>query len=77
MIEVLRELSMSDKPWAAKRAEMAVALSEQFDGGGLDEFEFEMLMLNLIEDSKLDNEADDLDTKALLITAIHQVSGHI
>ena len=77
VIEVLRELSKCDKPWEAKRAELAVALAEQFEGGGLDAFEYEMLMLNLIEDSKLDSEADDLETKSLLITAVHQVSGHI
>jgi hypothetical protein len=77
MIEVLRELSNSEKPWAAERAKMAVALTEQFQGGGLDEWEYEINMLKLIEDSKLDAEADDLETKSLLITAVHQVSGHI
>jgi hypothetical protein len=56
---------------------MAVALTEQFAGGGLDEWEYEILMLRQIEDSELDNEADDLETKSLLISAVHQVSGHI
>ena len=77
MIEVLEELALSDKPWAAKRAKMAVALTEQFAGGGLDEWEYEILMLRQIEDSELDKEADDLETKSLLISAVHQVSGHI
>jgi hypothetical protein len=75
MREVLTELTTCGKPWAEKRADMALQITEQFDGGGLDEWEYQDMMLRLIEDSKLDNEADDLDTKALLITAVHQVSG--
>lgn len=77
MIEVLEELCNSDRQWAASRAKMAVALTEQFAGGGLDEWEYETLMLRLIDDKDLDREADDLETKSLLITAVHQVSGHI
>ena len=75
MKEVLVELSHSDKPWASNRAAMALKMSGQFEGGGLDEWEYQDMMLRLIDDNALDKEADDLDTKALLITAIHQVSG--
>jgi len=75
--EVLEELAESDKPWARNRAKMALQITEQFDGGGLDEWEYKDMMLRLIEDSKLDREADDLETKALLISAVHQVSGII
>jgi hypothetical protein len=77
MREVLEALALSDRPWAAKRAKMALAITEQFDGGGLEEFEYEILMLRQIEDAELDKEADDLETKSLLISAVHQVSGHI
>lgn len=74
MREVLEELAHSDKEWASSRAKMALDVTDQFAGGGLDEWEYQEMMLRLIEDSKLDREADDLETKSLLITAVHQVS---
>jgi len=78
MREVLEALAMiTDKPWASTRAKMALDISDQFDGGGLDEWEYQEIMLRLIDDSKLDKEADDLETKSLLISAVHQVSGYI
>jgi hypothetical protein len=77
MREVLEGLAESDKPWASKRAKEALLIAEQYDGGGLDEWEYQEIMLRIIEDSKLDREADDLETKSLLISAVHQVSGHI
>lgn len=78
MREVLEALSMiTDKPWASTRATQALEIAEQFDGGGLDEWEYQEIMLRLIDDSKLDKEADDLETKSLLISAVHQVSGYI
>ena len=75
MREVLEGLAESDKSWASTRAKSALEIAEQYDGGGLDEWEYQEMMLRLIEDSKLDREADDLETKSLLITAVHQVSG--
>ena len=77
MREVLEALALGDKPWASSRAKMALDMTDQFAGGGLDEWEYQEMMLRLIEDSKLDKEADDLETKSLLISAVHQVSGHI
>jgi len=75
MREVLEGLALSDRAWARNRAKSALEIAEQYDGGGLDEWEYQEMMLRLIEDSKLDREADDLETKSLLITAVHQVSG--
>lgn len=77
MREVLEQLALSDRTWASTRAKQALEITEQFDGGGLDEWEYQEIMLRLIEDSKLDREADDLETKSLLISAVHQVSGFI
>ena len=75
MREVLEGLALNDRAWARNRAKSALEIAEQYDGGGLDEWEYQEMMLRLIEDSKLDREADDLETKSLLITAVHQVSG--
>ena len=77
MREVLEGLVESDKIWASSRAKQALEITEQFDGGGLDEWEYTEMMLRIIDDSKLDKEADDLETKSLLISAVHQVSGYI
>ena len=77
MREVLEGLALSDKAWASKRAKEALAITEQYDGSGLDEWEYQEIMLRIIDDSKLDREADDLETKSLLISAVHQVSGFI
>jgi hypothetical protein len=35
------------------------------------------MMEKLVESNKLDREADDLDTKALLVTAVYTVAGII
>lgn len=58
----------SDAPkWARSRAEIACALCEQQQGGGLDEWEFAELMQRLTG-PELDREADDLELKARLIS---------
>lgn len=67
---MLRELASDDRSWVAKRAEMAVMIAEQYEGGGLDSEEYMELMQDLIRSDKLDEEADDLETKAVLVTAV-------
>lgn len=69
-LDVLKELAQDDRSWVAKRAEMAVIITEQFEGGGLDESEYQELMEDLVRSDKLDSEADDLETKAVLVTAV-------
>ena len=74
MIEQLEMLAESGPKWAQERASMACQIYEQYQGGGLEEFEYQDIMSRLIEEPKIDQDAgDDLDTKALLITAVHQV----
>jgi len=77
MIEELKTLSTCGKSWAEKRAKMALDINEQFEGGGLEDFEYQEMMEKLVESNKLDREADDLDTKALLVTAVYTVAGII
>ena len=74
MIEQLKELANSDKPWAKKRAEMALMINEQYQGGGLDQEEYQQLMRDLVRTDKLESEADDLATKTLLVEAIYAVA---
>ena len=68
---VLEMLCGSDRPWAQQRAQMALAILEQYQGGGLDQSEYMELMQDLVRSDRLDEEADDLETKAALVTAIY------
>lgn len=73
MLEELKKLTDCGRPWAEKRAKMAVAIAEQYQGGGLDKEEYEQLMKDLVRTDKLDSEADDLATKTALVEAIYAI----
>lgn len=68
--EVLLAIAAEGEPWAAGRAQMALAIMEQYQGGGLDQAEYMELMQDLVRSEQLDAEASDLATKAALVTAI-------
>jgi hypothetical protein len=53
---------------------MAIILHDQFESGGLDESEYQELMMDLVRSDRLDEEADDLDTKTMLVTAVYGVA---
>jgi hypothetical protein len=67
----LQMLAEQGPSWAAERAQMALAIMEQYQGGGLDDSEYAELMLDLVRSDRLDSEADDLDTKTMLVTAVY------
>lgn len=69
-LDILRELASDHRDWVSKRAEMAVMISEQYEGGGLESEEYMDRMLDLIRSDRLDSEANDLETKAVLVTAV-------
>lgn len=74
-VQQLYDIAGDDShPWAAQRAAMAVALFEQYQGGGLDSSEYQELMQDLVRSDRLDAEADDLDTKTMLVTAVFAVA---
>jgi hypothetical protein len=66
----LYQLAQSDKPWAAQRAQMALALLDQHARGDIDNDEFKELMEDLIRTDTLDAEADDMHTKTMIVQAI-------
>lgn len=74
MLEELKDLTTCGRPWAEKRAKMALMINEQYQGGGLDQEEYEQLMRDLVRTDRLDSEADDLETKTLLVNAIYAVA---
>lgn len=63
-----------DKPWAAQRAAMVIAITEQFEGGGLDRSEYEEMLHDLVRMDKLDAEADDIELKTMLVQAVYIVA---
>lgn len=67
-LEILAE---SGPPWAAERASIALQMINDHDQGNLSSEEFAELMQDLVRADRLDEEADDLDTKTLLVTAVY------
>lgn len=70
MLEDLQKLLNCGKPWAAKRASIAKDLIEQYKSGELSEDEYKELLADLVATDKLNSEADDLNTKTMLIGCI-------
>ena len=74
---VLEELAQDDRAWVSERANLALQMLDQHEGGGLDEFEFQDIMNRIVASTELDREADDIDTKAALVTAVLAAGGCI
>lgn len=73
-MEELHALLSSDKPWAQQRAQMAVDLVTQFQTGQISGDEYKALLEDLVNADTLDAEADDLETKTMLVQAVNAVS---
>lgn len=74
MREQLQQLVSCGRPWAAARAEMALAINDQYQGGGLSQQEYQELIQNLISADQLNKEADDVDLKNMLVSAVMAIS---
>ena len=74
MLDDLRAIAGCGRPWAAERANFAVMITEQFQGGGLDAGEYQELMRDLERMERLDAEANDLELKTALVTAVYAVA---
>lgn len=74
MLDQLRSIAACDGPWAAERAQMALAIAEQYQGGGLDTSEYTELMLDLVRLDQVNLQAEDIELKTALVTAITLVA---
>ena len=74
MIEQLQQLTQCGRPWAAKRAAIALQICEARQQLQIDENEFKELMLDLVRTDKLDSEADDINLKTMLVSAIYAIA---
>ena len=70
MREQLQQIIGSGRHWAAERAEMALAIMSQYEGGGLELEEYQELMRDLVRSDVLNSQADDQDLKNLLVSCV-------
>ncbi len=70
-MKALRELANCDRPWAAERAQIALDLAAQYEADELSADEFKELLEDLVRTDKLDDEADNIEVKTMLVTGIY------
>lgn len=70
-MQELRALIGCGRPWAEERAVMALQLNEAFSAGQISADEYKELLQDLVRTDKLDNEADDMAVKAMLVTGVY------
>lgn len=73
MIAQLRELASLGGP-VGERAQIALAITEQYQGGGLDPSEYQELMRDLARMDQVSDEAASIEVKTMLVTAIYGVA---
>lgn len=76
-MEELQSLLGCGRPWAEQRAAIALDLEEQYRAGELHPDEYRELLEDLIRTDVLDSEADDLQTKQILVYGITQALSYI
>lgn len=72
-VQILQEIAMTDKPWAAERAQYALEIAGAVHAGAISMSEFQELMQDLVRMDKLDEEADDMALKTALVQAVYVV----
>ncbi len=70
MIEQLQFLSTCGRPWAEQRAQFALEITGALQRNEISESEYQALMRDLINSDKLNEEADDMDIKNLLVSCV-------
>lgn len=70
MIEQLQFLSTCGRPWAEQRAQFALEITGALERGEIAEDEYQALMADLINSDKLNEEADDMDVKNMLVSCV-------
>jgi hypothetical protein len=70
MTEKLQQLAACGRPWAEQRAQTALQLCEAYQSGDISDSEYHELMTDIVRADRLDEEADDLDVKSALVSAV-------
>lgn len=74
MYEQLQQLAACGRPWAEQRAQAALQLAEAYSAGEVSTSEYQELLADLVRADRLDSEADDLDVKSALVSAVMVIS---
>ena len=69
-MQQLHDIAATGPGWARERAEMALAIMQQYEGGGLELDEYQELMRDLVRSDTLNAQADDQDLKNLLVACV-------
>lgn len=70
MLEQLEFLSTCGRPWAEQRAQFALEITAALQRQELSESEYSALMADLINSDRLNEEADDMDIKNMLVACV-------
>lgn len=70
MFEQLQQLAACGRPWAEQRAQTALQIAEAYHRQEISDGEYQELMADLVRADRLDAEADDLDVKSALVSAV-------
>ena len=70
MFEQLQQLAACGRPWAEQRAQTALQIAEAYYAREISASEYQELMADLVRADRLDAEADDLDVKSALVSAV-------
>ena len=70
MFEQLQQLAACGRPWAEQRAQTALQIAEAYYRREISDSEYQELMSDLVRADRLDAEADDLDVKSALVSAV-------
>ncbi len=69
-MQQLHDIAATGPGWARERAEMALAIMQQYEGGGLELYEYQELMRDLVRSDTLNAQADDQELKNLLVACV-------
>jgi hypothetical protein len=70
VMQQLHDIAATGPGWARERAEMALAIMQQYEGGGLELDEYQELMRDLVRSDQLNSQADDQELKNLLVSCV-------
>ena len=70
MLEQLQFLSSCGRPWAEQRAQFALEITAALQRQEISESEYSALMADLINSDRLNEEADDMDIKNMLVACV-------
>lgn len=73
----LNKLANCNRPWAAERAKYALELANAIQNGQVSKDEGRALLEDLVRTDILDNEADNAEMRAMLVSGVTQLASFL